>query len=29
MEVYVDDMVVKNKRKTDHLEDLVETFDLL
>lgn len=29
MEVYVDDMVVKSKKKTDHLEDLAESFNLL
>lgn len=29
MEVYVDGMVVKSKRKGDHLDDLTESFNLL
>src|SRR6516162_8204997 len=29
MEVYVDDMIVKTKKASDHLEDLRETFDRL
>ena len=29
MEVYVDDMIVKNKRKEDHVEDLRRTFEIL
>ena len=29
MEVYVDDMIVKTKVASDHLEDLRETFDRL
>lgn len=29
MEVYVDGMVVKSKWKGDHLDDLVESFNLL
>ena len=29
IEVYVDDMLVKNARETQHLDDLQETFDTL
>ena len=29
VQVYVDDMLVKNQREEDHLEDLRETFDTL
>ena len=29
VQVYVDDMLVKNQREEDHLEDLKETFDTL
>ena len=29
MEVYVDDMIIKTKAASDHLEDLWETFDRL
>ncbi|KAK1441334.1 hypothetical protein QVD17_07181 [Tagetes erecta] len=29
MEVYIDDMVVKSKRKEDHLKDLEEAFNIL
>ena len=29
VQVYVDDMLVKSRRKEDHLEDLRETFDTL
>ena len=29
VQVYVDDMLVKNRREEDHLEDLRETFDTL
>ena len=29
VEVYVDDMLVKNTRETQHLDDLQETFDTL
>ena len=29
VEVYVDDMLVKNKEEEDHLDDLKETFNTL
>ena len=29
VQVYVDDMLVKSRRKEDHLEDLRETFNTL
>ena len=29
VQVYVDDMLVKNRREDNHLEDLKETFDIL
>ena len=29
VEVYVDDMLVKSARETQHLDDLQETFDML
>lgn len=29
MEVYVDDMLVKSAKESDHLRDLQETFDVL
>ena len=29
LEVYVDDMLVKSKKKTDHVLDLCETFEVL
>ncbi|KAL0454768.1 UNVERIFIED_CONTAM: Polyprotein P3 [Sesamum latifolium] len=29
MEVYIDDMLVKNRQMDQHLADLVETFDIL
>ena len=29
VEVYVDDMLVKSVRETQHLDDLQETFDML
>ena len=29
MEVYVDDMLVKSNDKSNHLDDLRETFDTL
>ena len=29
VQVYVDDMLVKSRKKEDHLEDLMETFDTL
>ena len=29
IQVYVDDMLVKDRRDDDHLEDLRETFDTL
>ena len=29
IQVYVDDMLVKNRREDDHLDDLKETFDTL
>jgi len=29
VQVYIDDMLVKSRRKDDHLEDLKETFDTI
>ena len=29
VQVYIDDMLVKSRRKDDHLDDLKETFDTL
>ena len=29
MEIYVNDMLIKNKRAKSHLDDLKETFDTL
>ena len=29
VQVYMDDMLVKSRRKEDHLDDLKETFDTL
>ena len=29
VQVYIDDMLVKNQREDDHLDDLKETFDTL
>ena len=29
VQVYVDDMLVKNRKEDDHLDDLKETFDTL
>ena len=29
VQVYIDDMLVKSQREDDHLEDLMETFNIL